>query len=176
MKYLISALCFVALCGCDATPAPETRVLKPDAFENVRVGMSVDAAETSLGSGLDPRAAADPQACVMAKRSDGKDPNILYMIEGGKIVRIDVKAAAAQGEKAVTTQFGIGIGTSEAELERAYGSKAVQEPHPYTYEEGGHLYIVEDGANAIIFETANGKVESFRAGAHPQVDYKEGCA
>jgi hypothetical protein len=176
MRHLFLGIFALSLCpACDAPSAQETRVVMPDGFESVQIGMSVDAAETSLGSSLDPRANADPEGCVQGVRVDGKDPEILYMIEGGKIVRIDVVRAGPEGAKPFTSEFGIGVGSTEAELERAYGAKAVQEPHPYTYDEGGHLYIVESGNNALIFETFGGKVTTFRGGAHPQVDYKESC-
>ena len=176
MKSLFPAILALLVCtACDA-PTPETRLLTPTGFEKIQIGMSIDAAEASLGSALDPRSSEDPLACVQGNRTDGKDPQILYMIEGGKIVRIDVNdAAAPAGAKPIVSEQGIGIGSTEAEIERAYGSKAVQEPHPYTYDEGGHLYTVEDGNNALIFETYKSKVTNFRGGAHPQVDYKESC-
>ena len=176
MKTLFPAILALLVCtACDASPTSETRLLKPEGFESVQIGMTTDAAETSLGSALAPRANPDPLGCVQGKRVDGNDPQILYMIEGGKITRIDVTKTAPEGEKPVTSEMGIGIGSTEAEIERVYGAKAKQEPHPYTYEEGGHLYTVESGNNALIFETYGGKVTVFRAGAHPQVDYKESC-
>jgi len=177
MKSLFTALMVLGVCtACDESSDNPNRVLTPGGFENVQIGMSVDAAETSLGSALSPRANSDPLGCVQGKREDGRDPQILYMIEGGKIARIDVSSVSPESERPVTSEFGIGVGSTEPELERAYGAKAVQEPHPYTYDEGGHLYTVESGNNALIFETFGGKVTTFRGGAHPQVDYKESCS
>jgi hypothetical protein len=50
----------------------------------------------------------------------------------------------------------------------------------HKYEDGHYLTVrsavPSDTLHFIIFETANGKVTRFRAGAKPGVEYVEGCS
>lgn len=53
----------------------------------------------------------------------------------------------------------------------------MESPHPYTEGPDSHYYKVAapDGEHAIVFETYNGKVNTFRAGLSQAVDFVEGC-
>jgi len=71
----------------------------------------------------------------------------------------------------------VGVESTEAEVRRAYGRDLVIEPHPYGGEQDHYLIVkTPDGKRGLIFETANGKVTSFRAGLYDWVGYSEGCS
>jgi hypothetical protein len=100
------------------------------------------------------------------------------MVEGRKIVRIDIASGEPSAPKPATkTDAGIGLGSTTAEVRRAYGKRLRIEPHPYDNDDGRYLVIkgLKSGRE-IIFETHQGRVESFRAGLSRQVEYIEGCS
>lgn len=145
----------------------------------VSVGMTVAQAEAALGTSLTVETMDDePGACGHARRGDGGDPGISYMLGGGAINRIDVDGTdPSHPPPDVLTEQGIGIGATEGQVKRAYGAGAVEAPHPYTEGPDSHYYKVAapDGEHAIVFETYNGKVNTFRAGLSQAVDFIEGC-
>ena len=146
-----------------------------DGLPPVRIGMTPKQAEAALHARLAPMQDFESAECWVTSRADGADPGIAYMVEDGRITRIDVWQPGDGPPSTIRTAAGIGLGSSEAEIAAAYGPGRV-EPHPYL-EEGGHLVIVEGRrkGSALVFETAGGHVTGFRAGRHPAVDYSEGC-
>lgn len=163
-----------------AAPAPEA-ALTMEGFGAVRIGMTIPEAERALGTHLKMvyLEENDPNACGSGERADGKNPDVFYMVEDKHIVRIDVTKLdeGTPSNPPVRTAAHIGIGSTEAEIRKAYGARVKVQPHPYL-EQSGHYMVVKsaDGKTGIIFETENGKVVSFRAGAYPAVGYIEGCA
>jgi hypothetical protein len=182
MRVLMVAVLLAGL----ATTAMALSPLPPPAltvegFGPVKIGMTRVQAESALGVKLNMQflEESDPNACGTGARADGKNPDVFYMVEQGKIVRIDVSKLdeGPQSSPPVRTAKGIGLGSSEAAVKAAYGSLVKVEPHPYL-EEAGHYLVVKsaDGKSGIIFETDTKSVIGFRAGAYPAVAYIEGCA
>lgn len=98
-------------------------------------------------------------------------PDIGFMIEQGKIVRLDVRRAD------VRTALGGGVGDGEARIRQLYGGWLQVSPHKYT--DGHYLTVLPtDPARPyrVIFETEVGVVTAIRAGVLPQVEYLEGCS
>ena len=92
------------------------------------------------------------------------------MFQNYRIVRIDVE------RKGITTAEGAGVGTSEIQLKKIYGRKAVFSAHPYLDSEGHYVTVLFPAQNRkLIFETDHGKVTSFRVGLPEPVEYIEGC-
>ncbi|WP_309669538.1 hypothetical protein [Gemmatimonas sp.] len=157
------------------TPARTERIAGPmDLTERgigpVRVGMTLAevAGVTSAGIRL---VDTDSTACSYLSWRDGP-PGVLIMAEGGRVVRIDVR------NPAIATPEGIKIGSTEAEVQQRYVGQVEVQPHKYT---DGHYLVVtpRDPANSalrIVFETDGKKVETFRGGRVPQVQYVEGCS
>lgn len=161
MRRFIALLMFLPLWGCDGQGGLLTAP--------VTVGMTATQAEAALKAKLRPRSSEDA-ACWYTARADGADAATLYMMSGDTVVRIDLRAGSA-----VTDRNGFGIGADEAALTAAYGSALTVAPHKYV--EGGHtLRFAGPGDTALVFETAEGKVTTLRAGRIPFVDYVEGCS
>ncbi|WP_411282068.1 hypothetical protein [Gemmatimonas sp.] len=136
----------------------------------VRVGMTLAevAGATSAGIRL---VGTDSTECSYLSWRDGP-PGVLIMAEGGRVVRIDVQ------NPAITTSEGIKIGSTEAEVQQRYTGRVEVQPHKYT---DGHYLVVTprrptDSNLRIVFETDGQKVETFRGGRVPQVQYVEGCS
>ena len=137
----------------------------------ITVGMTVDEAEAAAGIRL--RVQKEfTEACRYAYPVGGPR-NLAFMVSYRKIVRVDVF-----GDSSVKTASGVGVGDQEEMVLRIYGERINREPHPYRPEDGS--YLVYRPANEenllLIFETAEGKVTSFRSGLEGPVRAIEGCA
>ena len=99
------------------------------------------------------------------------DCGLSVMLQSGRIARVDID----QGD--YRTAEGIGIGSSEDELSRAYGAGLKSVPNRYT--RGAKDIIVEKVVSgqrrSILFYVENGEVRSFRAGDAAAVALVEHC-
>jgi len=154
-------------------------VLEYGALGHVRVGMTTTEVEHALGSKLNPFDKNGNEECWYTRRSDGTEPYVGYMMSSEKIVRIDIRAADSEKKMAppVTDSKGFGIGASEKSVVDAYGPVLQVSPHKYGDADDHYLRITSpDGKSALLFETWDGKVTTFRTGIPPYVDYVEGCS
>ena len=131
--------------------------------------MTVGQAEKALGRKfvLNEDDFEDPASCSMAARPSGG--GVVYMFRNDRVVRVESHGSS------VTTAQGATIGTTESQLRKIYGSKAVFTPHPYD-NDAGHYVTIAYPRTRMIFETLQGKVTSFRVGLPGPVDYIEGCS
>jgi hypothetical protein len=170
----------VLVASAAAAPPKQARVLTMRGVGKVRLGMTLKEAAEALGARLRPvEGADDPAECTYAKRSDGREANLAYMMHKGRIVRIDVDQPEDGDRRAVRVRTidDLGLGSGEAAIRKVYGKRAVVQPHPYG-DKNDHYFIVKAAApkRAIIFETWDGKVSEFRVGTYPAVEYIEGCS
>jgi hypothetical protein len=86
------------------------------------------------------------------------------------VVRIELKGASR-----LRTLGGAGIGSSEAELSRLYGTRLVRQPHKY--DPDGHTFTFRssDQAFGLRFETSRGQVTAIQSGPWEHLHYVEGC-
>jgi hypothetical protein len=147
--------------------ANDTWVVREDGVGPVKIGMTLSQLNTALHEKFSMPAAQDDQGCFYV--SPGKHPHIAFMIEEGRLVRIDVESAG------VATPEGIQVGDSESHARQVYGSRLKVEPQKYI--DTGHYLTVrsEDGRYGIRFETDQGKITMFYAGRYDAIQYVEGC-
>jgi len=142
--------------------------------------MTVAETEHAIGAKLTPFVEGDSKECWLTGRADGRDAEISYMIDGERVVRIDIYHKKNQPLPDFATAANIRIGSTEEDIKKAYGPSIKINPAPY-YPEGkspvGHDLIVEahNGKSAILFETEDFKVHHFRVGFHGPLEYIEGC-
>ena len=146
----------------------EDWAVRPDGVGPVKIGMSLPQLNAVLGEKLarDPK---DEPGCFYVNPQ--KHPHLLFMIEDGRVARVDVIDAS------VSTAEGVRVGDSEARALQVYGQKLKVTPHAYTAEEGGHYLTIRsrDGGYGIRFETEKGKIAEFHAGGFKAIQYIEGC-
>jgi hypothetical protein len=161
--------CFAAIClalaaGAQAgSPAVDWR-LGLDGFGPLKVGMSF-AQVRKLAPGL----AATPDG-----RFDGNcsqfplpgHPGVALMFVDGVLGRVDLF------EPGPRTTRGVKPGDRVERAMRAYPGLSAS---PRAYEENERYLTARSGANAIRFETKNGRIENVYAGRWAQVQYIEGC-
>jgi len=164
----------LAIFATAAVAAPALPPLTTEGLGPVRIGMTVKQAETALGGTLAVQWSDGPAGCGTGSAKPAGD--IFYMFENRRLVRIDVEAIDGKpANPAHATAAGIHIGSSEADVKKAYPNVIV-EGHPYD-EHGHYLRVYTDGRKAgFIFETDGRRVTTFRAGVYPALGYIEGCA
>ena len=167
-----------------AAPAPrlsdDTR-LSLDGLGPVDVGMTVEQASAAAGTSIRflPEGREVNPECDYARGVNGPE-GVAFMVVNGTIRRVDVGTyLPGMHPSEVRTVSGIGLGSTEAEVQRTYGGRIRVEPHPYT--PGGHYLVYTPGDASLshlgmIFETDGERVTSFRAGFVDEVSWIEGCS
>jgi hypothetical protein len=162
--------CFAALClALAASAQAETAAadwrLGPDGFGPLKVGMSFAQARK-----LAPALAATP---ADLRASTGCDqlplpghPGVALMFVDGVLGRVDLF------EPGPRTTRGVTPGDPVGRAMRAYPGLSAA---PRAHEENERFLTARSGANAIRFETKNGRIDNIYAGRWAQVQYIEGC-
>lgn len=100
----------------------------------------------------------------------GRHP-VGFMVDGNRFSRIDVD------DPALVAPGGGRIGMSTHEIATLYAQRLQVQPHKYV--DGAHYLRVPDAGGSdsvLVFETdADGRVNRWRIGHPPQIDYVEGC-
>jgi hypothetical protein len=139
-------------------------------FGSITIGMTPEQANAAVGGALELPRDMTHDACDYT-RARGID-SLAFMIEMGKIVRVDVQRHDIQ------TAAGARVGDTEARIQQLYPGRVRVLPHKYT--DGHYLTVVPADTSAhryrLIFETDGRVVTRFRGGALPQVEYVEGCS
>jgi hypothetical protein len=156
----------LALTGCSGADD----AVSIDGYAGVRIGMSVEEASTAHGAPLLPAGPVEPGTACFEVFPGGAPGPLSFMLVDGRVARVDVRGAGPQ------TSTGVGVGSSEAEVQAAYPGGVQVSPHKYTGPEGHYLTVTPREGAALIFETDGSKVTRYRAGVLPPVAYVEGCS
>lgn len=139
----------------------------PSGSGPLRVGMSLAEIAPYLAEGVDTAALA--AHCDFVRADEAPD-SMLFMVESGRLVRVDVRGGDA------ATAEGARVGDTESRILTLYPA-ATRGPHKYT--DGAYLTVAGAGADSVskvIFETDGERVTRYHAGIAPAVDYVEGCS
>jgi hypothetical protein len=135
----------------------------------IRLGMSQAQMQDAIGATLSPGyvLSEDERQCYYL-RAEGRFSGIGFMMNNDRLVRYDV------WESAIRTRAGVGIGNTRDEVAASYDQQIQVLPHKYT--DGSYVTVTDGNDIKLLFETdASGKVEQYRSGRAPEVDYVEGC-
>jgi hypothetical protein len=144
--------------------AADVWVIRQDGVGPVKIGMSLPQLNTALHERFAMPENKEDQGCFYVTAT--KHPQVSFMIENRRLVRIDVDKTG------VPTTEGVQVGDSEEHVKQVYGSRLKVEPHHYT---DGHYLTLRNGDHGIRFETDEGKVSTFYAGTFEAIQYVEGC-
>jgi hypothetical protein len=145
--------------------------LRTNGIGSVEVGMTVSEAERVSGrSFFKERGYRSDASCTYVSMSGLS--GVSFMLINGKIARVDVN------NPRILTLRGAKIGDSEDRIKKLYPGQIKTIPHPYR---GDHYLTFypkdrQDRDYRLIFETSKGRVDAFRGGRIPEVEYIEGCS
>jgi hypothetical protein len=144
--------------------------LTDSSFGPITIGMTPEQAQTAVGGTLELPQGLTADACDYAYPRDFD--GLAFMIEGGRIVRVDVR------RRDIHTDMGASVGDSQSRVEQLYPHHLRVSPHKYT---AGHYLTVVPSDTVkhpfrLVFETDGDTVTVFRGGQVPQVEYVEGCS
>lgn len=141
-----------------------------DGYGPVALGSSLDDVRTAWKEPLQGDVKDD--YCHALRPEGAQAEDVIFMIEGKKLVRYDVR------NDRIVAPGGGKVGMSQGELQTLYPERADLTPHKY--EQNGHNLRVRpasEGGAILNFEIGgNGTVTAWRVGQAPQVDYVEGCS
>ena len=148
--------------------ADDTWVVREDGVGPVKVGMNLSQLNAVLHERFSMPYSKEDQGCFYVKPA--KHAHIAFMIEDGRLVRIDVDKAG------ISTAEGVQVGDSEARALQVYAPRLKVESSKYGGP-GGHYLTMRsvNGRYGIRFETEKGKMRTFYAGGFDAIQYVEGC-
>jgi hypothetical protein len=162
----LAACVLAAAIAAPGADSANSWTVRPDGIGPVHIGMSLSELNRTLHTSFSKP--SDPeQSCTYEKVPN--HPGIRLMLLDGHVARVDVDNATTR------TTEGIHNGDSEAHAQQVYNKKLAVTPHKY--EPTGH-YLTEltpDGKYGIRFETKNGKIVRYYAGAASAIELVEGC-
>ncbi len=150
-------------------------LLSPTGLGDVQVGWDID----RLGRQLHDKLPYNPylnRGCGIVTAKQQEAYGITYMIEDKILTRINVDYYGTDPRPLeIKTEAGVGLGSSEEDLAKAYAGKMRVEKNPG--DPSWHTIYVDtpDQTHAVVFETDGKKVKSMRAGLYPAVSYPDGC-
>ena len=155
---------------------PNSRLLTPDGWGPLRIGMSRSEVVAAAGQDANPEAVGGPRPEQCDEFRPGNAPDgVLVMLEEGVLTRISVSRHAG-----IETPAGFSVGDSGAGILAAYGALARVEPHPYWEPPARYVTVWRAASSGserrgIRYEIDSGDhIVHMRAGG-PSIEYHEGC-
>ncbi len=137
-------------------------------FGPIRTGQSLAEVRQALPGGVD---VPEPLAECDYISPHGWPEGVSVMVVEGRVARVDVRSGATM------TSAGARVGSTEREVQDLYVGLVDVRPHKYTA--GRYLIVTPAGPSGadhrLVFETDGERVERYRAGALPAVEWVEGC-
>jgi len=158
------AVACLALAAVQAGAAAADWQLAPDGFGPLKVGMSFAQARKLAPRLVVTRDGQFDGSCKQFPLPG--HPGVELMFVDGVLGRIDLFEPGPRTTRGVTPGDPVGRAV------RAYPGLSTA---PRAYEENERYLTSRSGANAIRFETKNGRIENVYAGRWAQVQYIEGC-
>jgi len=153
--------------------APAEGTITFEGFGPAKFGATAEAVRQAWGGDLGDAQPSEPGGCyyLIPQPLGSEGYRTAFMVEGDRFARIDVRDAS------VTAPGGAKIGMTGDEVRALYPSRVEEQPHKYD-PEGKVLRVTEGGGDAaLVLELdKDGRVDEWRVGVPPQVDYVEGCS
>lgn len=154
-------------------PMPAPGVITFTGFGPASFGASDEEVRMAWGKDLGDVHAGEPGGCyyLFPQPKPEGSYRIAFMIEGDKFARIDIDAAD------IVAPGGGKVGMSADEIRTLYAGRIEERPHKYVQD--GKYFRIKDsagGKGVLLFEIDTGKVDEWRIGVPPQIDYVEGCS
>lgn len=171
MNRIVSKLLATVLLSSGAAAADLT--LTAEGYGPLTFGMPTDQVMRLLHDEK-PYNLAASNACKQFTPPQLVEAGLSLVVEKQKLVRIDIDFNTANRETSAKTDTGIGLGSPEANVLKAYPD-AIIKRNPA--DPAWHTIVVEtpDHSRGLIFETNGQTVKSIRAGLRNEITSAEGC-
>lgn len=185
VRTIVLLLAAAVACGRDSPPSDQkpnvahgspSWVVRPDSFGRVPLGVPLAQAAAALGDSITVDFSTFEGCAETTPASFPAGTSVMVLKDSGQatpyLERVDVDTTG------VLTAEGAGVGDSESRVLELYRGRVRVEPHKYSGPEGHYLVVTRstDTLFLIIFETDGKRVERYRAGRRPAVEFVEGCA
>lgn len=163
--------------GSPERPDPGPRLLTPDGWGRLRIGMSRAQVVAAAGDDADPEAVGgpDPETCDEFRPRNAPE-GVLVMIQEGVLTRISVSR-----NPDITTPTGFRVGDSGSTILAEHGAQARVQPHQYWQPPAKYITVwrqfpaAQSERRGIRYEiNAEDKVVHLRGGG-PSIEFMEGC-
>lgn len=155
---------------------PGTRLLTPDGWGPLRIGMSRAQVVAAAGQDANPDAVGGPDPATCDEfRPDSAPAGVLVMIEDGVLTRISVSRNTD-----IASPEGIRVGDSGTEVLRAYGAQATVTNHQYWNSPAKYITVWRPSAagqprRGILYEVNSADEVVFIRGGSSSIERVEGC-
>lgn len=158
-------------------PAPAGAQLTAQGFGPLRIGMTRAEVEAALGPDSNPEAVGgpEPESCDIFHPQNAPD-GLKVMVENNVLTSVWLDPGSP-----VTTDRGVRMGASAAEVRAAYRGGLEATPHKYEDAPAEYLFVWSSAdrsspaARGIKYEIGDdGKLQRI-AGGGPSIQYVEGC-
>ncbi|QGZ39351.1 hypothetical protein IP92_02397 [Pseudoduganella flava] len=169
MKNKIIACALAAFVTLAGAASGQDWTVRVDGAGPLKVGMDFDTVNRVLGDHLErtPQELRGSRDCFYV--SPSAEPRIGLMFVKDVLKRVDVSEVGVRSER------GIGVGDPAEKVREVYGEAMRSAPNAYNANERYLTVPGGGGQYAIRFETQQGTISGFYAGAWEQVQYVEGC-
>lgn len=152
-------------------PAPGT--VGFEGFGPARFGDSAEAVRQAWGGDLGAAGPVEPGGChyLIPQPLGPEGYRIAFMVEGDRFVRVDV------ADPSIEAPGGARVGMAGDAVRALYPGRVAEQPHKYDPDGRVLRVAAPAGEGALVLELdADGRVDEWRVGIPPQVDYVEGCS
>lgn len=173
MKRALALTVFIAA-AVPALAEDAPPVLTMDGIGSLKVGMAVDKLEQLLHTRI-AYSKFNNNGCSVLTTATLEPRGISLMIDEKLLARVNVEFVGTSAlPKTVKTEAGIGLGSSEDDLKKAYPTAKVK-PNPADPSWHTISVLNADGSQGFVFETDGVTVKSMRSGITPAISFQRGC-
>ncbi|GAA0539217.1 hypothetical protein FHS83_003681 [Rhizomicrobium palustre] len=175
MRFLVPAFAMVLAASAAYAEEDLPTLLSEDGISDVKIGMKQDALERALHEKVLFNAYANG-GCVAFTTKKLEAAGLGLLMFQKQLARVSVEYYSADTHPlAIKTAAGIGLGSSEEDVLKAYPGAKVK-PNPADPSWHTVIWETADHSKGIVFETDGKKVKSMRAGLNPFIATPDGCS
>jgi hypothetical protein len=149
-------------------PVDENWVIRQDGVGPAKIGMTLPRLNAALHEKFSMPKNKEEQKCFYVQPTNHEHTS--FMIENGRLVRVDVDAAG------IPTNEGVQVGDSEEHIRDVYGARLRVEPRGDSEDRNYLTVRSKDGRYGVRFEPEKGKILHLYAGLFKPLQRSEGCS
>lgn len=172
MKHLVTGLLAAALLV-SASAAADGPTISLDGYGPLKFGMASEQVERIVQYDK-PYSLGASDACQQFTMPQFEPMGLFFTMERQKFIRLDVTYGTTHIDTSAQTDTGIGLGSAEADVLKAYpGAKVKPNPADPTWRT--IIVLTPDKSRGIAFETNGKTVKSIRAGFAQVISPSDAC-